>query len=434
MKTVQSALLFLLSATLALAQAPRLAVIKAGRVVDPQTAIVAANQKILIENDKIKSIGANFQPPAGAAVIDLSGLTVLPGLMDCHTHLCVAPVRITRGMFDNFPVPVRWDAGGWPGFYLTILLNPTGYRAIHGVAHAREMLESGFTTVRDLGHAGNYADTDLRRAIEEDLIPGPTILNSGKKISPYGGQMTLQPDLREHGNPDYLFADTRDEMRKAIRENVHYGARVIKIVVAGQRYEYSTEDIRFIVEEAARAGLKVSADCATRTASRHAAEAGLASIEHAIDMEEKDFAVAKRNNVALIINIPPELFFRESGLSYNVMKPWTDRLRLAYRSGVRLAFGTDVVFSLPGLTHGQASLAFLQSYIEAGIPAPDILRMMTTNAAELLGVEKERGALQSGLYADLVAVPGNPLEDIQTLKKVSFVMKDGKVIKPPASR
>ena len=300
---------------------------------------------------------------------------------------------------------------------------------IQGVVHAREMLASGFTTVRDLGHAGNYADTDLRRAIEEDQIPGPTILNSGKKISPYGGQMTLPADLRERGNTDYLFADTRDEMRKAIRENVHYGARVIKIVVAGQRYEYSTDDIRFIVEEAARAGLKVAADCGTRTASRHAAEAALASIEHAIGMEQDDFEVAKRNSVSLIINIPPEPFFRESGLSYNVMKLWVDHLRLAYRSGVKLAFGTDVVFSLPGLTHGEAALAFLQSYIEAGIPAPDILKTMTTNAAELLGVEKERGALRPGLYADLIAVPGNPLDDIQALKNVSFVMKNGKVIK-----
>src|SRR5882724_6959515 len=206
--------------------------LKAGKLVDAETGITATNQIILVENGKIKAVGGGLQIPAEATVIDLSNYTLLPGLFDAHTHLCQTTSSDNRDLFT------------------TDIREPTAYRAIIGVAKAKEMLESGFTTVRDVGNNGNYADTALRHAIENGLVPGPTMINAGRIIAPFGGQYHLQPDRPELGNPEYLFADTHDEMIKAIRQNIHFGSLVIKIVVDDQKYIYSADDIKFIVAEA----------------------------------------------------------------------------------------------------------------------------------------------------------------------------------------
>jgi imidazolonepropionase-like amidohydrolase len=197
---------------------PPIAVIRAGVLVDPESGTAATNQTILVENGKITAVGANVPVPAGAAVIDLSRYTVLPGLFDAHTHLCM-------------DVDLRRDAGN---YFYTTLRDPDSYRSIQGVVNARSMLDAGFTTVRDVGNEGNFACSSVRRAVENGTIVGPTILNAGRIIAPYGGQFQLQPDRPGLAEPEYLFADTRDEMRKAVRENVHFGARVIKIVVDDQ--------------------------------------------------------------------------------------------------------------------------------------------------------------------------------------------------------
>ncbi len=199
--------------------------IKAGKLVDPDSGTTTINQIIIVEGTKIKAVGAGLPIPAGATVIDLSRSTVLPGLFDAHTHMCQTTSPDNRDLFT------------------TDIREPGTYRAILGVVNARAMLESGFTTIRDVGNNGNYADTSLRKAIEEGLVPGPTIVNAGRIIAPFGGQYHLQPERRELGQPEYLFADTRDEMRKAIRENIHFGAKVIKIVVDDQQYIYSVDDI-----------------------------------------------------------------------------------------------------------------------------------------------------------------------------------------------
>ena len=252
--------------------------IKAGKLLDPETGRTTANQVILVEGNKIKEIGANVSIPAEAKIIDLSKATVLPGLFDAHTHLCMAVI------------PGR-DQGN---YYFTTLLDTTGYRAIEGVANGMAMLQSGFTTVRDIGNAGNYADTDLRHAIEAGWVQGPTIVNAGIIIAPYGGQFHLQPEKKDLATPEYLFADTRDEMRKAIRQNIHFGARVIKIVVDDQAYIYSTEDIRFMIAEAHAAGLKLAAHCWTHAGAHNAAEAGVDSIEHGFRMTDEDLQLAKK--------------------------------------------------------------------------------------------------------------------------------------------
>jgi len=382
--------------------------IKAGKLLDPETGKTTANQIILVEGNRIKEIGGNVAIPAEAKIIDLSKATVLPGLFDAHTHLCMTVI------------PKR-DHGN---YYFTTLLDSTGYRAIEGVANGMAMLQSGFTTVRDIGNAGNYADTDLRRAIEAGWVQGPTIVNAGIIIAPYGGQFHLQPEKKDLATPEYLFADTRDEMRKAIRQNIHFGAKVIKIVVDDQDYIYSTEDIRFMIAEAHAAGVKLAAHCWTRAGAHNAAEAGVDSIEHGFRMTDEDLQLAKKNNVTLV-----GTEFTEKLTDTEEHKIWVDRLKRAHKIGVNMAFGTDVIDALPGETRGTLAVDYIQSWMEAGVPAADTLRAMTVNAARLLGVDKERGFLKPGMAADIIGTPENPVEDIRTLKRVSFVMKDGAVIK-----
>jgi imidazolonepropionase-like amidohydrolase len=384
--------------------------IRAGRVIDPENGSVANNQIILVEKGKITSIGSEVPIPSGATVIDLSKASVLPGLFDAHTHLCMA-------------VDAKRDFGR---YYYTTLNDPDSFRSIEGVVNARAMLESGFTTVRDVGNEGNYACTSLRHAIEAKLVPGPTLLNAGRIIAPYGGQFHLQPDKQNLAEPEYAFADTRDEMVKAIRENIHYGARVIKIVVDDQRYIYSVDDIRFMVAEAARAGFKLAAHCWTEAGARNAAEAGVASIEHGRLMPDEILQTAKRNNVALV------------GTEYLALeydKPehdvWIDRLRRADKIGVTLVYGTDVIDIVEGETRGTLSMKGIDPWIEAGVSPQKTLQAMTGNAARLLGVDKVRGFLRPGMAADIIAVPDNPLQNLNTLKSVMFVMKDGVVIKKP---
>lgn len=394
--------------------------IKAGKLVDPESATVVANQIILIEGQTIKSVGPDLKIPENATVIDLSKQTVLPGLFDAHAHLCMT-TRRTR------------DGGH---YFYTTLIDSTAYRAIQGVSNARSMLEAGFTTVRDIGNAGNYADTALRRAIEEGLVAGPTIINAGRIIAPFGGQFQMQPDKPGLGNPEYFYADTRDELKKAIRENIHYGARVIKIVVDDQPYIYSVEDIRFVIEEAARAGLRVAAHCWTEAGARNAAEAGVASIEHGVAISNEALEIAKRNGVSLVPIPFTEVDAREfktPGANKEINEKWfIDPVKRAYKIGVTLVHGPDVIFTTKEYSRGRLSIGTIDYWVEAGIPARVILQALTTNAARLLGVEKERGAIRPGMKADIIATSNNPLDNIDTLKAVTFVMKDGKVFKPNA--
>ena len=269
-----------------------------------------------------KPSAPNVPIPADAKIIDLSKSTVLPGLFDAHTHLCMT---------------LKKDRDG-NSYYITTLLDPTPYRAIEGVANARDMLAAGFTTVRDVGNTGNYADTALREAIERGLVPGPTMINAGRIIAPYGGQFQLQPEKRDLATPEYAFADTHDEMIKAIRENIHYGATVIKIVVDDQKYIYSADDIRFMVEEAHRDGLKLAAHCWTRAGAHNAAEAGVDSIEHGEMMTNEDLQLAKKNHVVLVGTDFTESAAREDGfpeLARRVRGPAEARLSDWRDDGVR---------------------------------------------------------------------------------------------------
>jgi imidazolonepropionase-like amidohydrolase len=403
---VSALLIFAAAWPLAYAQAPTgVIAIRAGRLLDTDAGTAALNQTIIVTGRNITAVGADIAVPAGATVIDLSKATVLPGLFDVHTHLCMS-VKSDR------------DSGN---YYFTTLLDPDSMRAVEGVANAKGMLEAGFTTVRDVGNEGNYACVSVKYGIDTGLVPGPTMQTAGRIIAPFGGQFHLQPDKPALATPEYAFADTRDEMRKAIRENIHFGATVIKIVVDDQRYVYSADDIRFMKAEAADAGLKLAAHAWTPRGGQRAAEAGVDSIEHGPELTDETLSLMKKNGVILVGT--DYLALREGG------GPWAGRLKRAHQIGVTMAYGTDVIDLVPNGTRGTEAMRGVEVWAQAGVPPKALLQAMTINAARLMGIDKTRGAIKTGQSADIIATVANPLDNVNALKQVTFVMKNGNVIR-----
>jgi len=396
--------------------------LKVARVLDPASGLDARHQILLVEEGRIRAVGSELVIPKDAQIVDLGNRTLMPGLMDAHTHLCAT-------------VDGKWDLGD---FWIMAIQRPQGFRAIQGAAHARQMVEAGFTTVRDMGNAGEYLDMDLEKAIRFGIVPGPTIIPSGRIIAPFGGQFWDNPANKEHlQNPEYRFADSLDELRKAIRENIYYGAKVIKIVVDGKPYAYSTEDIHFVVKEASEAGLKVAAHVQTERGARRAIEAGVASIEHAWVLTDEDLALAKKQGVALVSTDFTEKILRAADGDVTadrakaLHRRYVDRLRRARLAGVNVVFGTDIMVDIEGETRGILALEYMDSFLEAGYTPLEILAAMTGKAATLLGVAEERGAIRPGMAADLVAMVGDPVLDIHQLTHIDFVMRNGRMIKRP---
>lgn len=387
-------------------------VVRAGLLIDPESGTATPNQTIAVKDGRIVAIGANVSVPPAAEVIDLSQYSVLPGLVDVHTHLATTTVPE-----DNH------------NLYFTYVHDSTALRAIQAASNGMQMLDAGFTVVRDMGNNGNYADTALRVAIEQGWIPGPTVINAGLLIAPMGGQFNPTPEMAlEHKivYPEYLEADTPDEIVKAVHQNILFGAKLIKVCVDCKPYAYSVEDLKLFVNEAARAGLKVAGHVQTHAGALRAIEAGLWSIEHDYALTDDVQQLMAQKGIWRVGTEEP--FTSYSG-SQAALDKTIAGIKRAYADGVKMAFSTDIASYIPGLTRGQRAINFIGTWEKSGIPNKEILKIMTVNGYKVCDIFDRRGPIKVGFPADMIAVKGNPLENVDVLRNVSFVMKDGLVFK-----
>jgi imidazolonepropionase-like amidohydrolase len=390
-------------------------VIRAGRLIDPETETVKSNQYISVKDGRIVEIGTNVASVAGAETIDLSNFSVLPGLVDAHNHLALTYKKVPEN-----------DV-----YYYTYIQDPTPLRAIQAASNGMQMLSYGFTVVRDLGNNGLYADSALRIAIEQGWLPGPTIINSGVLIGGMGGQFPVTPEMVKYHNivyPEYIDADTPDEIIKAVRQNVLFGAKVIKICVDCKPYPYTVEDMKLFIKEANNAGgLKVAGHVQTHEGARRAIEAGIWSIEHDDALTEELQKMMAQKGIWRVGTETPLTEY--GGVTPAEFDHRVKLMKNAYANGVKMAFSTDADYYVPGMTRGQVVIDFLKSWKAAGIPAKDILKVMTTNGYKVADIYDKRGPLKPGFPADIIAVKGDPLQEIDALRTVVFVMKDGLVFK-----
>src|SRR5215472_4042896 len=394
--------------------------IRAGHLIDPSAGTVSENQIILVQDKKIADVGPNIAIPKDAAVINLSNEWVMPGIMDAHTHVTQS-VRYFRELDHNY------------------LVEPTGFRSLRGLRTAQILLNAGITTIRDVGNDANFAAVDLRKAIDRGWFVGPTVQTAGKIIAPFGGQSSGIPqEIGPFWRFEYYDADSPEEIRHAVRENIFYGADLIKLVADNSPYHYSVEELRAAVDETHHAGRPVAVHVQGGEAADNVIAAGVDSIEHGFFLTDAQLQKMKRKGIFLVGTDIPRAQLDLEGTSGGIFPPpevlapkIIDRLRRAYRLGVKMAFGTDTVIEVPNKSRSDLMLDYLAVWRDAGVPAPEILKCMTTNAAELLHVNQQRGTLAPGQAADIVAMPASPMEDVESLRKINFVMKDGKIIRRP---
>jgi imidazolonepropionase-like amidohydrolase len=395
--------------------------VRAGRLIDPESGSMATNQVILVEGERIREVGANVTIPPGAEVVDLSTMTVLPGLVDAHTHTAITYKEVPE---NNV-------------YYLTFVLDSTPLRAIQAASNAMQLLSSGFTVIRDVGNNAMYADTALRTAIEQGWLPGPTIIPSGLIIGGTGGQFTPTPEMfKQHSlvYPEYLEANTPDEIVKAVRENLLFGAKTIKICVDCKPWGYSVDDIKLFIAEAAKGGAKVDGHVQTRDGGQRAIDAGIHVISHGQQLTPEQHAQMAKKTIYLASTDTPFTPYRGSPEGE---KRAAGQLRSAWEKGVPITFSTDMDYwnermkKADGdwMDRGELTINFLLTWKAAKIPAKDVLKAITINGYKAADIYQERGPIKAGNYADLIAVSGNPLEDMDALRNVQFVMKNGAVFK-----
>jgi imidazolonepropionase-like amidohydrolase len=380
-------------------------VIRAGNLLDPATGQITRNQFISVHDGKIASISGSAA--AGSNIVDLGNEWVMPGLIDAHTH-------ITMNLPVNPPGGSLWESA--------LVHESTAYRALQGIHTANVLLNAGFTAVRDVGNSGNYADVAVRQGIDQKWFLGPTVIPSGKIIGPFGGQLhNVAPEQGRFWAYEYIDAENPDELRKAIRQNIFYGAQVIKLAADNSVFHYTAEDIKAAVEEAHRAGVKVAVHVYGGDAADQVILGGADSIEHGWELTDKQLSTMKERGMYLVGTDFPY----EHLVALGQMVPMDakgravgiiDRLRRANKIGVKMAFGADVVVDLPGKSRSDMAFDYLKVFREAGVANADMMRILTSNGADLLGISKQRGAVAVGLAADIIAMPSNPLEDTESLR------------------
>src|SRR6202167_3505801 len=405
--------------------APAEMAIHAGKVLDVRTGNYLSDQTIWIEGDRIRAIGKtseiSSQLPAGTKIIDLSNATVLPGLIDCHTHLTMTP-------YDSGPAGLH---ASYPR------------QALTGARNARVTLEAGFTTVRNVGASG-YSDIALRDAIKAGDVPGPRMLVSGPPLSITGG----------HGDENFLapqfdwssdgVADGVDGVTKKVRENIKYGADVIKFMATGgvlsegdnpALAQYSPEEMKAIVDTAHGLGRKVAAHAHGATGIKYAVLAGVDSIEHGSYINDEDIALMKERGTYLVPTVYLEDWLIENvqllGLTPNMIEKAKlvlpiaqQNLSHAFKSGVKVAFGTDAAVYPHGLNAHEFG-----KMVEMGMSPLQAIQAATLNPSHLIGWADRVGTLEPWKFADIIAVQGDPLTNVRVLENVQFVMKGGEVVK-----
>jgi len=402
-------------------------VIKAGRLIQPDEGTVATDQVIVIRANKIEAVGPGLAIPAGATVIDLSQMTVLPGLIDCHTHLA-------DGKFGE----------GDPVFQLQKSASQT---VLESVRNARVTLESGFTSVRDVGVYRALNDVALRDAINRGDIVGPRMFVAGAYITITGGAgaMTgMAPDIQLPWDFHYGEANSPWEVRQKVRLLAHNGVDQIKVLSSGavlthgsnpKSQEFTPEELQAAVDEASHFGLRVAAHAHSPEGIKNAIRAGVASVEHATMIDDEGIALAKQHGTYLDMDIYDEECIQEQGKAGTLPKDFLEHdrelgelhrqnFRKAVKAGVKLAFGTDAGVCDYGTAGKQ--FAFMVKY---GMTPMQAIQAATSSAADLLGRTDQIGSVKLGKFADLVAVTGDPLKDVSLLENVQFVMKDGRVFK-----
>jgi imidazolonepropionase-like amidohydrolase len=394
--------------------------VRAGALVDVTRGTVLRGQEILVENGVIKAVGPDLMAPAGTRIVDLSAKTVLPGLIDVHTHVTSQPEDYYKDLFRRSPIDV----------------------AVTAHVYARRTLEAGFTTLRVVG-ASEYVDVALRNAIDKGQVVGPRLKVAGLPIGSTGGHGDLtgfSPYLKFGGFDNV--ADGVDAVRKLVRQNVKFGADVIKMIAsAGVLSEeesvgapqYSLEEMKAICDEAAMWGRKVAAHAHGTEAIKRAVAAGVASIEHGSLIDDEGIRMMKVKGTFLVADVYNDDWilaeFAKMGYPEKIIEKERSVGRLqrenfakAVKAGVKVAYGTDAGVYPHGLNARQ-----FRYMVAGGLTPMQAIQSATVNAAELLGWDRV-GAVAPGRFADLVAVDGDPLRDITVLERASFVMKGGEVV------
>jgi imidazolonepropionase-like amidohydrolase len=396
--------------------------IRAGRLLDVESGRVSSEQVILVRDGRIQAVGPNLKAPEDANLIDLSKQTVLPGLIDCHTHLA--------DLGDSEP--------------LSLLRKSAVETAYAAIPNARLTLMAGFTTVRDVGVYRAFNDVAMRDAIANGIIVGPRMYVAGAyvTISEGAGAMTgLPPDIQLP--LDYRFGEANSpwEVRQKVRELAHRGADHIKILTTGavlthgsnpKSIEFTPEEIQAAVDEANNFGLRVEAHAHAAEGIKNAIRAGVASVEHATLIDDEGIALAKKRGIYLDMDIyddeciqsapgtPVDFLEHERDLAEAQRQNFTK----AVKAGVKMTFGTDAGVCPHGINARQ--FAFMVKY---GMTPLQAIQAATVNAADLIGHSELFGSIKAGKSADIIAVAGDPLTDIRVLENVAFVMKEGTVYK-----
>jgi imidazolonepropionase-like amidohydrolase len=397
-------------------------VIHAGHVLDVKTGKLLADQMLVIADGKIVSVGsaADTKPPADALRIDLPGATLLPGLIDAHTHLTMDP----KFGYERLGISIPRET-------------------LIGAKNARITLQAGFTTVRNVGASG-YTDVALRDAINAGDVPGPRMLVSGPPLSITGGHADNNLLPFEYHATSEGVADGIAEVQHKVRENIKYGSDLIKIMASGgvlskgddpQASQFTQEEMKVIVAEAHRLGRKVAAHAHGAQAILWASQAGVDSIEHGSYIDDADIAEMRKNGTYLVPTLYLGDWFLENAERNHVpdfllakakavMPAARKNIAHAFASGVKVAFGTDAAVYPHGLNAHEFAVM-----VKLGLSPLQAIQASTVNAADLLGWSGKVGSLEPGAWADIVAVDGDPIKDVTTLERVKFVMKGGEVVR-----